>query len=99
MDDEFSLFSNDPLNRLLSHVGLTDCGLPRNGRRMAVIFLVTWAPLAILSWLQHVALVWKPPSAGGGADVRMSFLLDFAAYGYFFLALPMFVVAEESVER
>src|ERR1039457_4978303 len=90
MKDEFSVFSNDPLNRLLRHVGLTDCGLPRKGLRLIVVFLVTWAPLALLSWLQDVAI---------GTDARTSFLFDFAAYGQLFVALPMLILAEERVER
>lgn len=58
------------------------------GRRALVAMLVAWAPLAILSALQGLAL---------GRTRHESFLLDFAAYGRYIVAIPALVYASSAI--
>jgi hypothetical protein len=56
----------------------------RAGRRALITMLVAWAPLAVLSTVQGLAIRPNP---------HESFLLDLAAYGRYFVAAPVFVYA------
>ena len=58
------------------------------GRRALVAILVAWVPLAILSALEGLAL---------GRTRHESFLLDFAAYGRYVIAIPALVYASAAV--
>ena len=64
--------------------------IARYGRRSAAgriigLLLITWVPMCVLALLQGNAL---------GATPRESFLLDFATYVRFFVAVPIMVIAE-----
>jgi hypothetical protein len=58
------------------------------GGRALIAILVAWVPLAVLSALQGLAL---------GATRHESFLLDFAAYGRYVVAIPALVYASSAL--
>lgn len=58
------------------------------GRRALLAILVAWVPLAILSAVQGLAL---------GPTRHESFLLDFAAYGRYVVAIPALVAASAAI--
>jgi hypothetical protein len=58
-------------------------------RRAGYTIVLTWVPLAVLAILQGVAL--------RSSDPRQSLLLDFAAYGRYFVAPPVLVYAATAV--
>ena len=80
---EFEL--GGPAYRLMQRVGLIKGAGPSVGRRSVGFLLITWVPLLIFSLIQGRAL---------GPTPRESFLLDFATYARFFLAVPLLFVAE-----
>jgi hypothetical protein len=80
---EFEL--GGPAYRLMQRVGLIRGAGPSIGRRSVGFLLITWVPLLIFSLIQGRAL---------GPTPRESFLLDFATYARFFLAVPLLFVAE-----
>jgi len=86
----FTLFRgdvfNDALGRLHRSLGNPD-HVPR---RVLLLFLLTWGVLLALALLEGVA--WGPTP-------RARFLLDFAAMGQFFIAIPAFLVAEPIIDR
>jgi hypothetical protein len=69
----------------MQRIGLIKADDPCLGRRIVCFLLITWVPLLLLSLINGRAL---------GPTPRESFLLDFAAYARFFLAIPLFFVAE-----
>ena len=87
----FSLFHNDPLNRLFTVCHLRE---GRNTKYITVIgifILVTWCPLAVLSLLEDIAY--------GNADGKINFFRDYAAYAQFLIGIPLFFIAEEIIDR
>ena len=86
---EFSLFAGDGVNRLLGTLGL---GAYRPGfivRRVLVAWSITWLPLAILAAISGVAV---------GSTLRETFLVDFAAYGQFWIGIPVLLAAEPHID-
>ena len=85
----FSLFEGDLLNRIYVQLGL---GTHRRFyllRRSIVMVLLTWVPVAILAWRQHLYELALSP---------INYFADFAAYVQFLVALPLFVAAERIVD-
>lgn len=80
---EFEL--GGPAYRLMQRIGLIQGAGPSLGRRIVGFLLITWVPLLVFSLLEGRAL---------GPTPRESFLLDFATYARFFLAIPLLFVAE-----
>lgn len=80
---EFEL--GGPVYRLMQRIGLIQGAGPSIGRRMIGFLLITWVPLLLFSLLEGRAL---------GSTPRESFLLDFATYARFFLAIPLLFAAE-----
>ena len=84
------LYEGDCLNRLWSLIGLG----PRRPRhlalRAAVLPLVTWLPIAILTVMTTSAAMSHRINA-------TNFFADFAAYAQFWVGLPLFVLAEAIV--
>ena len=80
---EFEL--GGPAYRLMQRVGLIKGAGPSIGRRIVGFLLITWVPLLVFSLIEGRAL---------GPTPRESFLLDFATYARFFLAVPLLFVAE-----
>ena len=80
---EFEL--GGPAYRLMQRVGLIQGAGPSIGRRTVGFLLITWVPLLVFSLIEGRAL---------GPTPRQSFLLDFATYARFFLAVPLLFVAE-----
>ena len=74
-----------PAYRLMQRVGLIVGEGPSVGRRIVAFLLITWVPLLVFSLLEGRAL---------GATPRGAFLLDFATYARFFLAVPLLFAAE-----
>ena len=74
-----------PSYRLMQRIGLIRGDNPSILRRFIWFVAITWIPLLILSTLDGHAL---------GKTSQQSFLLDFAAYARFFIAIPMLFLAE-----
>jgi len=74
-----------PVYRLMQRIGLIRGDDPSIRRRIVVFLALTWFPLLILSSIDGQAL---------GPTPRQSFLLDFASWVRFFIAVPLLFVAE-----
>ena len=79
------LTEGGPTYRLQKRVGLIGDKSSRIVRRAVFSIFLTWIPLFVLCLLQETAY---------GDRVAIPFLLDFASYARFLLALPLLVVAE-----
>lgn len=79
------LFEGGPPNKLQAWLGLIREDRPRLFLRAALVLLVGWLPLAVLS-LAHGDFLDRPGASG--------FLRDFAAHARYFLAAPLLVLAE-----
>ena len=84
-DSELEFELGGPAYRLMQRVGLIKGAGPSIGRRSVGFLLITWVPLLVFSLIEGRAL---------GPTPRESFLLDFATYARFFLAVPLLFVAE-----
>lgn len=74
-----------PSYRLMQRIGLVRGDDPSVRRRIVAFLALTWLPLLILCLLEGRAV---------GATAEESFLLDFAVYARFFIAVPLLIVAE-----
>jgi len=83
--NDFSIVFGGPTYDFLYRFRLVRFSLPNILRRIVVLVAATWLPLVLLSLRDDLAL---------GHHVRIPLLLDFATYGRFLLALPLFVMAE-----
>jgi hypothetical protein len=77
-----------PAYRLMQRIGLIKGAGPSIGRRIIAFILITWAPLLIFTIFEGHAI---------GPTPRASFLLDFATYARFFVAVPLIFAAETIV--
>src|SRR5271166_677477 len=77
-----------PLFRLTARIGITRQGQVSLVRRILVLILITWVPMCALAFLEGCAL---------GSTPRGSFLLDYAAYARFFVAVPLLVIADKFI--
>jgi hypothetical protein len=77
-----------PAYRLMQRVGIIKGRDPSIGRRILVFIAVTWLSLLIFTSIEGHAI---------GATPRASFLLDFATYARFFVAVPLIFAAETIV--
>ena len=87
---DFSLVLGGPLFQLLRRAHLSDDALLLQRRRIVVISLLAWLPLAVLAAL------------GGrlfGSDVAVPFLLDVDVHVKFLVAMPLLVAAELMVHQ
>src|SRR4051794_27898579 len=87
---DFSLVLGGPLYQLLRRSRLSSDDLALLHRRIVVLALFCWLPLALLAWLQGRAL-------GGG--IAIPFLHDIEVHVRFLVALPVLIVAELVVHR
>jgi hypothetical protein len=74
-----------PAYRLMQRLGLIRGEDPSIHRRIFAFLILTWVPLLVLSLVEGHAY---------GPTPRESFLIDFASYARFFLAVPLLVIAE-----
>jgi hypothetical protein len=81
------LYEGDQLNRFWACLGLGPRKPAHWAWRALMLPLVTWVPMALL------ALVGAAGQSSGRIDAT-NFFADFAAYGQFWLGLPLFVLAE-----
>ena len=87
---DFSLVLGGPLFQLLRRAHLSDDALLLQRRRIVVISLFAWLPLAALAAL------------GGrlfGSDVAVPFLLDVDVHVKFLVAMPLLIAAELVVHQ
>lgn len=82
---ESVLLEGGPFSRLETRLGLIRPGERRVRRRALLAALIGWVPLAVLAAVEGHAL---------GDTPLESFLLDFATYARFLIAVPVFVIAE-----
>jgi hypothetical protein len=88
--DDFSLVLGGPLFQFLRRTRLTGDALQLLHRRIAVLTLLAWAPLLVLSVAEGHA--W-------GGSVALPFLYDAEMHARLLLALPLLVVAEQIVHQ
>src|SRR4051812_24307577 len=74
-----------PAYRLMQRLGVIRGAGPSVGRRSLAFIAITWLPLLVLATLEGHAI---------GPTPRTSFLLDFATYARFFVAVPLIFAAE-----
>jgi hypothetical protein len=77
-----------PAYRLMQRAGLIKGRGPSVARRSAAFIVITRLPLLVFTALEGHAL---------GPTPRSAFLLDFATYARFFLAVPLVFAAEAMV--
>jgi hypothetical protein len=77
-----------PAYRLMQRVGIIKGRGPSIGRRTIAFILVAWVPMLLFASLEGHAI---------GPTPRSSFLLDFATYVRFFIAVPLIFAAESVV--
>ena len=77
-----------PAYRLMQHIGVIKGAGPSVARRSVGFIAITWLPLLVFTVLEGHAL---------GPTPRLAFLLDFATYARFFLAVPLIFAAETVV--
>lgn len=82
--EQFSLFTGGPIYQLFLRAGLIKSPLHHLGRRILVISMLAWAPLAVLSVLGGRFL--------SGANVP--FVHDYAVHIRLLVSLPLLVAAE-----
>ena len=74
-----------PAYRLMQRIGIIKGRGPSIKRRVLAFIAVTWVPLLIFASIEGNAI---------GPTPRASFLLDFATYARFFIAVPLIFAAE-----
>ncbi|WP_147377755.1 hypothetical protein [Mesorhizobium waimense] len=79
------LFESGPPLGLQRRMGLVKLGRPEVVRRCALVILIGWVPLALLTMMRDGALV--------GDDVQ-AFAKDIAVHARFLIAAPLLIVAE-----
>jgi hypothetical protein len=77
-----------PAFRLMRRIEVIQGSGPSIGRRSAAFLIITWVPLLVFASLERHAI---------GPTPRSSFLLDFATYARFFIAVPLIFAAESVV--
>ena len=85
--DESQLYfeRGGPAYHFMQRIGVIRGEDPSVARRMFWFLVITWLPILLLSLPEGRAL---------GPTPRESFLLDFATYARFFLAVPLLIAAE-----
>lgn len=86
---DFSVFLGGPLYQMFRRARLSDDALQLVKRRVAVITLVAWLPLLLLTLIERTAL--------GG--VAIPFILDAEVHVRFLVAVPLLVAAELLVHQ
>lgn len=74
-----------PAFRLMQRVGIIQGSGPSIGRRSIAFLMIAWVPLLVFASLEGNVI---------GPTPRSSFLLDFATYARFFIAVPLIFAAE-----
>lgn len=82
---QFSLFDEDPLNRLFNAIGIKSRGVISGAARVALFLLVTWAPTAFFAL--NAGFTFAMPR-------ELNFFGDLGAIGQAFIGIPLFVIAE-----
>jgi len=77
-----------PAFRLMQRIGVIQGSGPSIGRRSVAFIAIAWVPLLLFTSLEGHAI---------GPTPRSSFLLDFATYARFFIAVPLIFAAESVV--
>jgi hypothetical protein len=78
-------FDAGPYTRVQRSIGLIGAEAPHAGRRAALVALIAWLPLIVLSAAQGL---------GVGPTPQESMWLDIAAHARYLVALPLLVLAE-----
>lgn len=86
--ENFSLVVGGPFYAMLRRMKLVE-PTPNVGGRIAILFILTWVPLACLSALQGVLF---------GEKVSIPLLHDFSFYGSYFVGLPLLIIAEVVID-
>lgn len=77
-----------PAFRLMQRIGVIQGSGPSIGRRSIAFIVIAWVPMFLFASLEGHAI---------GPTPRSSFLLDFATYARFFIAVPLIFAAESVV--
>jgi hypothetical protein len=84
----FLLMEGGPLYRIEQRIGLARRRAYANVRISAILPLITWLPLLILTLIKGTAF---------GNAVELPLLSDFGTYTRFLIAIPLFLVAENVI--
>jgi hypothetical protein len=84
-ESELYIERGGPAYRLMQRIGLIRGEAPSIPRRIIAFLAVTWVPLLALSSWEGLAI---------GPSPRESFLLDFATFARFLVAVPLLFIAE-----
>ena len=84
-ESELYLAPGGAMFRLMQRIGVARLGGGSIARRIVGLILMTWVPMCLFAFLQGQAF---------GPTPRESFLLDFATYARFFVAMPILILAE-----
>ncbi|MEZ5316321.1 MAG: hypothetical protein R2752_02860 [Vicinamibacterales bacterium] len=84
----FSLFDGDLVNRTFGWLGMRSRRTTGVVGRCVTLVVLTWVPMALLAW--------KGGLFSAHIEAR-NFFADYAAYGQFLVAMPLFVIAERIV--
>jgi hypothetical protein len=87
-ESELYIERGGPAYRLMQRIGLIRGDDPSVARRIIAFLAVTWLPLLVLSSWEGLAI---------GPTPRESFLLDFAAFARFLVAVPLLFIAEVTI--
>ncbi len=85
----FPIFQGGPFYRLQERLGLVRAGRRRLGLCVLYVVLFAWAPMAVLTALQGLAV---------GPTRLESFLMDFEVNVRLFVSVPVFLIAEAFCE-
>ncbi len=85
----YSLFADDNLNRLFASLGLRTRGPMGIVYRSIFLWMITWAPPALLFWFFGYTT---------GLEPRNNFFRDVAGLGQCFLGYPLFLFAEWHID-
>jgi hypothetical protein len=88
--DDFSLVLGGPLFQIFQRAYLTGTALELARRRVAIITIICWLPLLILTVIEGTA--W-------GQSVRVPFIRDADTQARFLIALPLLICAELVVHQ
>ncbi|MBK7793841.1 MAG: hypothetical protein IPJ62_15955 [Betaproteobacteria bacterium] len=87
---DFSLVSGGPLYQLLRRTRLSDDELQFTSRRVLVVAMIAWLPLALLSVME---------GNGWRSGETLGFLQDMEVHARMLVAIPLFMLAEVWAHR
>ena len=89
---QFSLYEGDLLNRVFAKIGLGARKPLHMLGRILILVSISYGGMALLS-------IEPTLNLPADAEAAQNFFYDFAAYGQFFVGLPLFIIAERIISE